>query len=55
MSDSDKYNNCPRCGSTHIIETDYEEDTNSSLDEDSDGRRCEECDWEGDVTELVDL
>lgn len=39
-----EFNLCPQCGSNKITQTDYE-DTN--------GRRCEECDWEGEITELV--
>lgn len=37
---------CPRCASDNIEQTDYEE-------ENEDGRRCEDCGWEGDVSNLV--
>jgi hypothetical protein len=38
------------CGSDDIEDTDYE-DALGHVDEN--GRRCRECDWEGDVSELV--
>ena len=47
---SDEFIYCPRCGSKNISETDYEDENG---DEDSDGRACNDCNWEGDVQELV--
>lgn len=41
---------CPQCGSDKIQKTDYEIE-DGVVDED--GRLCEDCGWEGDVTELV--
>lgn len=40
---------CPRCGSTNLEPTDYEDENGN---EDEDGRRCLDCSWEGDVSEL---
>jgi len=48
MSEEDKY--CPYCGSEKIFQTDYE---NEEGVEDTEGRGCEDCHWEGDVSELV--
>ena len=47
---SDEFIYCPRCGSKNISETDYEDENG---DEDSDGSACNDCNWEGDVQELV--
>jgi hypothetical protein len=45
---------CPNCGSDDIGETDYEiENDEGELIEDKDGRCCNKCHWEGDVSELV--
>lgn len=41
---------CPRCESGDIEETDYEDENG---DEDTEGRRCNSCGWEGDRSELV--
>lgn len=41
---------CPRCGSKDIEATDYEDENG---EEDTAGRRCNECGWEGDTSELV--
>ena len=41
---------CPRCDSGELEITDYEDENG---DEDTDGRRCLKCNWEGDVHELV--
>jgi hypothetical protein len=41
---------CPRCGNSLIEETDYEDEHG---EEDTEGRRCIECLWEGDMSELV--
>ena len=46
----DEFIYCPRCGSSHITETDYEDENG---EEDTDGRACSECGWEGDIGELV--
>lgn len=48
MSDEFKY--CPQCGSDEIGETDYEDENGQ---EDTEGRCCSKCSWEGDVSELV--
>jgi len=45
---------CPRCSGKDITETDYEEENDQGeLEVDEDGRACETCGWEGDVSELV--
>lgn len=41
---------CPNCDSADTEQTDYE---NENGEEDTDGRRCQKCGWEGDVSELV--
>lgn len=41
---------CPNCDSADIEQTDYEDENG---EEDTDGRRCIWCGWEGDVSELV--
>ncbi len=41
---------CPRCESSNINETDYEGEDG---EEDTEGRRCLDCGWEGDIDELV--
>ena len=40
---------CPNCESD-VEQTDYE---NEDGEEDTNGRRCLNCNWEGDVSELV--
>ena len=40
---------CPQCGGSNLEQTDYEDENG---EEDFDGRRCLDCDWEGDVEEL---
>jgi hypothetical protein len=51
MSDKNKqFIFCPTCGSEKMDETDYEDENG---EEDTDGRRCLECGWEGDLSELV--
>lgn len=45
-----KFIYCPQCKNSTIIETDYEDENG---EEDTQGRRCEECGWEGDISELV--
>lgn len=53
---ADKFIYCPRCGSDRITETDCEiedPDNEGEYIEDEDGRACEACTWEGDVSELV--
>lgn len=47
---SGKFIHCPNCHSTRILQTDYEGEDG---EEDTDGRACDECDWEGDDSELV--
>ena len=46
---TDDFKYCPQCGSDKIEQTDYEREDGT---EDTDGRRCLACDWEGDVSEL---
>lgn len=46
----DKFIYCPNCDSDQMEETDYEDENG---EEDTDGRRCDNCKWEGDVSELV--
>ncbi|MFH2059688.1 MAG: hypothetical protein ABIJ59_12395 [Pseudomonadota bacterium] len=46
----DKYIYCPNCEDCNIEQTDYEDETGK---EDTDGRRCLQCGWEGDISELV--
>ena len=41
---------CPDCGSRDLAQTDYEDE---SGEEDTNGRRCNKCRWEGDISELV--
>ena len=41
---------CPQCGEKNISQTDYE---NEDGEGDTEGRRCDDCGWEGDVSELV--
>lgn len=41
---------CPQCASKNISDTDYEIDDAGTVDEN--GRRCDDCGWEGDVQEL---
>lgn len=56
-----KFRYCPQCESDKITETDYEiidpdcEDPDDAPEYivDDDGRACDDCNWEGDVTELV--
>lgn len=45
-----KFIYCPNCGSSDIEQTDYELEDGT---EDTNGRRCLKCDWEGDAQELV--
>ena len=45
-----KFAYCPNCNSGDLEQTDYEDEY---CDEDTDGRRCCQCGWEGDVCELV--
>lgn len=47
---TDEFIYCPRCGGKKIEATDYEDENG---EEDTDGRRCLDCWWEGDCTELV--
>ena len=47
---TDEFIYCPRCGSKKIEATDYEDENG---EEDTDGRRCEDCGWEGDRDLLV--
>jgi hypothetical protein len=46
----DKFVCCPTCGSDQLEATDYEDERG---EEDTDGRRCLKCRWEGNVCELV--
>jgi hypothetical protein len=50
-----KFIYCPRCGkSDAIYQTDYEEENaDGEYEVDDDGRKCDRCNWEGDVSELV--
>lgn len=50
-----KFIYCPRCDkSDAIFQTDYEEENaDGEYEVDDDGRACDHCGWEGDVTELV--
>jgi len=41
---------CPDCERGYLEQTDYE---NEDGEEDTNGRRCLQCGWEGDVSELV--
>uniref|UniRef100_A0A6H1Z6T1 Uncharacterized protein n=1 Tax=viral metagenome TaxID=1070528 RepID=A0A6H1Z6T1_9ZZZZ len=41
---------CPDCESDNLEQTDYE---NEEGEEDTCGRRCLGCGWEGDISELV--
>lgn len=50
MSEKSEFRFCPQCKSENITETDYEDDDG---EEDTDGRACSDCGWEGDVGELV--
>ena len=45
-----KFIYCPDCGRDNLKHTDYEDEEGHV---DDDGRRCDVCGWEGDVTELV--
>jgi len=46
----DKFIYCPKCNSRNIEQTDYEDEAG---EEDTNGRRCKDCNWEGDISELV--
>jgi hypothetical protein len=46
---SDEYKYCPNCEGANLIVTDYEDENG---EEDLDGCACEDCRWEGDVSEL---
>lgn len=47
----DEFIYCPRCHSSEYIEeTDYEDESGEI---DTNGRACDACGWEGDVSELV--
>lgn len=50
-----EFNQCPRCGSTNIDETDYERDEENEFGDDHSEAdvSCNECGWEGDIAELV--
>lgn len=52
---SNKFIYCSRCDkSEHIYQTDYEEENaEGEYEVDDDGRACDACGWQGDVTELV--
>lgn len=50
LKKSGEFVHCPHCDSKNIWQTDYEEEDGT---EDEDGRRCENCGWEGDDQELV--
>lgn len=50
MNSSKRFIYCPQCKNSTTSETDYE-DENGKID--TQGRRCEECGWEGAVDELV--
>jgi hypothetical protein len=43
---------CPCCKGVNIEDTDYEDENG---EEDTEGRRCLDCNWEGDVSELVTI
>lgn len=43
---------CPQCEGSDLSQTDYEKEDGT---EDTDGRHCDDCGWEGDVAELVSL
>ena len=47
-----EYIHCPRCGSTEITDSDYEDENG---EDDIYGRRCGGCSWEGDLSELVSV
>lgn len=49
-----KFIYCPQCGSSNITDTDYEEENaDGEYEVDDNGRACDDCNWEGDVGELV--
>lgn len=48
--DKGEFRFCPNCGSDEIEQTDYELEDGT---EDTAGRACTQCRWEGDRTELV--
>jgi hypothetical protein len=49
-----KFIHCPRCSSVNISQTDYEELNDEGEPEIvEEGRSCDDCGWEGDVSELV--
>ena len=50
MSTYYEYICCPRCDGKNIVETDYEDENG---EEQQTGRRCDDCGWDGDITELV--
>lgn len=50
MSNEERFIYCPRCGSADIEQTDYEDENG---EEDTEGRACNACTWEGDRQELV--
>jgi predicted RNA-binding Zn-ribbon protein involved in translation (DUF1610 family) len=50
MNSTKRFIYCPQCKNSTITETDYEDENGV---EDTQGRKCEECGWEGDVGELV--
>lgn len=54
VSAKSKFRFCPRCDSEDIYQTDYEEENaDGEYEVDDDGRACNSCTWEGDVSELV--
>ena len=51
---SNEFIYCPQCGSSNVDPTDYEvEGDAGEYEVDEDGRQCIDCNWEGDVSELV--
>lgn len=51
-----EFNRCPRCRSLDVVEVESFEERESLGDdapEDTDGRECLNCDWFGEVSELV--
>lgn len=46
----DEFIYCPRCKSKNIEATDYEDENG---EEETEGRRCADCGWEGDADHLV--